>query len=381
MRIYFRYLFMRVLVPFSVTLLGCAMIWIMIDLYGNLDDFLVHKIGVGKILYFYALQIPSVLVTVLPATLLFSTLWTLLSLNRRSELVAFQSGGMAPVRLFSPFVIFGVIWMLVLAWILSGPAAQSLVARQRILEQVKGVNAKINVFENLIYVDNTNHRVWFLPRLDLNQNTSEGMSLLIRDAQGHDITQYYSTSAVWNGDFWKLTKVKAITYKPDNTEASEKIYEEIDLPDVNTPPQQLSLIVSQPEQLTLPQLSQYISTSTSTEMNLVKYRTEWWYRIFHPFSLLVLMLYALLQGVRTDRRSAVMGVIGSIFVLFAYIALMTFFLTQGRNGHLPPFIAAIITQVIFGGLALHLLARSQGWWWQLHEYWKKWQAQRTAVTS
>src|SRR5271170_3813018 len=131
MKIFFRYLFLRLLMPFAVCLCACTLIWIMADLYGNLDDFLEHKINLLVLLRFYALQIPSMLVQVLPAALLFSTLWTLLSLNRRCELVAFQSGGMAPIWLFSPFFVFALIWAAVLAFDLSGPAAQSQVTRER----------------------------------------------------------------------------------------------------------------------------------------------------------------------------------------------------------------------------------------------------------
>ena len=121
-KIFFRYLFLRLLVPFAVVLCACSLLWILADLYGNLDDFLEHKIRITKILYFYSLQIPSILVQVLPATIMISTLWTLISLNRRSELVAFQSGGLAPIWLFSPFLVFALIWMVILAIDLYGLA-------------------------------------------------------------------------------------------------------------------------------------------------------------------------------------------------------------------------------------------------------------------
>src|SRR5277367_5066608 len=129
MKIFFRYLFLRLFVPFAICLCACTLIWIMADLYGNIDDFLEHKINILIILRFYLLQIPNMLVQVLPATLLIATLWTLLSLNRRSELVAFQSGGMAPIWLFSPFFAFAFFWMVILAIDLYGPAPWSQVTR------------------------------------------------------------------------------------------------------------------------------------------------------------------------------------------------------------------------------------------------------------
>jgi lipopolysaccharide export LptBFGC system permease protein LptF len=72
MKIYFRYLFIRLFGPFAICLAACTLIWIMVDLYGNIDDFLEHRTNILLILRFYLLQIPNMLVQVLPAAILFS---------------------------------------------------------------------------------------------------------------------------------------------------------------------------------------------------------------------------------------------------------------------------------------------------------------------
>jgi lipopolysaccharide export system permease protein len=330
------------------------------------------------ILRFYSLQVPNMLVQVLPAALLFSTLWTLLSLNRRCELVAFQSGGMAPIWLFSPFFLFAAIWMLILAFDLNGLAAKAQVTRERLLEQVKGQSAKSNVFVNLPYVDNVNCRIWFFQTLDVNQGTAKGVEILQRVAQGNDMVKFFAEKAEWNGEFWRLNGVLKIVFGVSGGVQDQKTYEELDLPDITTPPKQLSLIVSQPDQLTVAQLSEYISTSTSSQLNLAKYRTEWWYRVLYPFSLIVLMLFALFHGTRTDRRSPVGGIVWAIVILIAYIFLMYGFISLGRYNRLPPFISVIAMEVVFGAIGLYLLGLSNGWWWQLLEAGKRWQAQWAA---
>jgi len=375
MKIYFRYLFIRLLVPFVICLCACTLIWVMVDLYGNIDDFLEHRVNILVILRFYSLQIPSMLVQVLPAALLFSTLWTLLALNRRCELVAFQSGGMAPIWLFTPFFLFAIIWVLILGFDLNWPAAKAEVTRERLLQQVKGQNARSNVFVNLPYIDSINRRVWFFQSLDVNKNKARGVEILQRDAQGDDMVKYFARNGEWNGEFWRLTDVLKIVFQMNGEVQDQKTYDELDLPDVTTPPKQLSLIVSQPDQLSLSELSQYIATSTSSQDNLAKYRTEWWYRVLYPLSLIVLMLFALLQGARADRRNAAAGVIWIIVVLFLYVVFMNIFMTAGRFNRLPPFFAVVATEVIFGVIGLHLLAISNGWWWQLLEKGKRLQAQ------
>lgn len=374
LKIYFRYLFLRLLVPFAVCLFACTVIWIMADLYGNIDDFLEHKFNLFIIVRFYALQVPNMLVQVLPAALLFSTLWTLLTLNRRCELVAFQSGGMAPIWLFSPFFLFALLMMIVLSFDLNWPAPQAQVTRERLLEQVKGSNARRNVFLNLPYVDRVNRRIWFFQSLDTNRETAKGVEILQQDADGNDMVKYFAREGKWTGEFWRLSGVLKIVFGSSNIVQSQKIYQELDLPDITTPPRQLSLIISQPDQLTVRELSQYIATSTATAEHLAAYRTEWWYRVLYPVTLLVLMLFALLQGTRTDRRQAIAGIFGVIVVLLAYTMVLNVFLAAGRFNRLPPFVSVIATEVIFGAIGLYLLAYANGWGRQLLEEGKRWHA-------
>jgi len=67
MKIFFRYLFLRLFQPFCVCLAACTVIWVMIDLYGTMDDLLGHNVKFGVILQFYLWQFPKMLVQVLPS--------------------------------------------------------------------------------------------------------------------------------------------------------------------------------------------------------------------------------------------------------------------------------------------------------------------------
>jgi lipopolysaccharide export LptBFGC system permease protein LptF len=358
---------MRLLVPFFICLFGCAVIWIMVDLYGNIYDFVDHKASFGLILKFYALQIPTMVVQTLPTIILVSALWTLLTLNRRSELVAFMAGGMSPIWLFIPFILFTTIWVAVLAYLLSGPAAEAAVKHDMILQEIKGEGSK--GIQNLPYVDNPNHRVWFFQTLDTGHNSAKGVELLFRDSQGHDVQKYFAREATWNKEFWKFTGVREILY---GAEDRVEDFPEIDLPDVTTPPLQLSLANSQAERMTVPQLSTYIATSPSSKEHLAGFRTEWWYRILHPLCLFIFLSFAFINGMHSDRRGAAMGWFAAILVIIGYNCVLGPSLSFGKFGRMPPLVAVLVAPVIFGALGLHLLALKYGWYWQIGETWKQW---------
>ena len=148
------------------------------------------------------------------------------------------------------------------------------------------------------------------------------------------------------------------------------------MPDITTPPQVLSLTATDADQLTVKQLSEYISANVGifSEEKLAKYRTEWWYRMLYPLTPIVLMFFALLQGTRTDRRGALGGIMLSIVVLILFMATNYIFLSAGTYNRLPPFIAAISAEFIFGAIGLYLLALKNGWGWQLLEHARRWKA-------
>jgi len=341
----------------------------MVDLYGNIYNFVDHKVQLSLILKFYALQLPIMLVLALPATILVSSIWTLLNLNRRSELVAFLSGGMSPMWLFVPFILFTAICAVVLAYDLSGPAVEAQNQRDMILQQVKGQDASGSVFHNTIYVDNANRRTWFFQTLDVGHNKGHGVELLFRDDQKQDLHKYFAREAVWNKEFWKFTGVREIIYANDKIQIQD--LEQVDLPEVTTPPRQLSLANSQADQMTLSQLSQFIANSTGTQDYLATFRTEWWYRVLQPFSLFILLLYAFLNGMHNSRRGAAQAWAWAIIVLILYMASMAFFTPFGRFNRMPPVLSVLMTQIIFGVIGLHLIAIKYGWYWQVMESWKK----------
>ncbi len=380
-KIFFRYLFLRLLLPFCYTMAAMSILWIVADIYGTMEDFIEHKVKFVLFLRFYALQFPRMLVQVLPPAVLFSTLFTLLSLKRRSELVALQAGGLAPLLLLAPFFLFGAINVLILAYDMSGPASRAGVMRDLILKEVRGQGTGANELINLPYVDEVNHRAWFFEDLRIGGDggaKANGIQVVQQDAQNQDIAEYVAANGHWTGQFWRLTNAKKVTYNVDGAVEAQQNYPEFDLSDVTTPPRQLALIAAEPEDLTLAELSQYLAATNQSTGLVAKYRTEWWYRIIYPFSVIVLMLYALVQGSRSDRRSPAAGIGIAIGVLIGFSVLNSVFMSAGKYNRLPPFVAVSVTEVIFLAIGLHWLAVNNGWYWQLQEWYTAWRRDEAA---
>jgi len=91
-------------------------------------------------------------------------------------------------------------------------------------------------FTNLPYIDKSNQRIWFFQSLDLARGKAEGVEILFRDAEGHELRKYFAHEATWNGTSWKLLGVTEVIFG-----ANDKVekHDSVDLPDITTSPTEM----------------------------------------------------------------------------------------------------------------------------------------------
>ena len=356
--LYFRYLLARLVQPFFIVLAALSVIWVMVDLYGNLDTFLEKKASIALVLKFYALEIPDMLPVTMPATMLFASLFTLLNLNRRSEFVALESGGISPGKLYLPFFFFSVLMALVLAGDLYSPAPWADLKRDQIILQVRNSGDPNSNPKNLIYLDRSNHRTWFFQELNLAAGTGKGVTITSFNSEGAEEKEYFVKSAQWDAAqcLWVLQNGKIHTFETD----SDETFEKMNL-DATTPPTQMILVNTPPDQLSLHELGQYINNSAETPLKIAEYKAEWWYRIFYPTSLVVLLLFALAYGTQSGRSSALSGVVGCIVVFLFFFALVQFSRAMGHSGKVDPILSAAWVEVAFAILGVWMVLQKVGW--------------------
>ena len=80
-----QYVVRTFLTPFTFTLIGFVAIWLIFDLTDNGPDFADEKVDFGTIFEFYFIQLPQVILFVLPVTLLLSLLYSLSRMSASNE--------------------------------------------------------------------------------------------------------------------------------------------------------------------------------------------------------------------------------------------------------------------------------------------------------
>ncbi len=88
MRILNQYITQEFLKPLLVCALAFLIVFLVADLNDNLEDFTSNGVSGLRILWYYGLKLPQIMVQVAPLALLLATLFTISNMERYNELIA-----------------------------------------------------------------------------------------------------------------------------------------------------------------------------------------------------------------------------------------------------------------------------------------------------
>ncbi len=375
-----QYVVRTFLLPFTFTLIGFIAIWLISDLTNNGPDFVSAKASLGTILEFYLIQLPQVILFVLPVTLLLSLLYALSRMSASNELISMLGAGRSMMRILRPLFIIGLYASLICLVFKYDWAPRSEGSKVALLQAVrdgsfqednqgnskKRKKKKSARWSKLgwMYVNPVDRRTWFVGRvpLDFTRKTMGSVAIWQFDKEQNLLTSWRGNSATWffGNRTWKLYRGKTYTYGPDGIPKIQS-WESMEIPGWRETPWKVVSASLNPEHMGIPGLTTYLRTNADYDRKqLAPYRTNWWYCWAEPLSCLVMVLVSAPLGIVYSRRGVLGGVAASIFIFASMYLLRGTFLAFGQNGQLPPFIAAWATNFIFAIIgAMLLYYRSQ----------------------
>lgn len=371
-----QYVIRTFLVPFSFTLIGFIAIWLIFDLTDNGPNFVDGKANFGTIVEFYFIQLPQVILFVLPATLLLSLLYSLSRMSVANELISMLGAGRSMMRVLRPLFIIGLYASLACLVFKYHWAPRSDASKEALLQAIhdgdfkkktrktKKKSSKRWAKSAWMYVNPVDRRTWFVGRVPLNVTRDNMASVVIWqfDENQKLLISWRGNSATWffGHRTWKLYNGKTYTYDSEGIPRIQS-WESLEIPGWRETPWKVLSSSLNPEHLGIPGLTTYLRTNADyDDKQLAPYRTNWWYCWAEPLSCLVMVLVSAPLGIVYSRRGVLGGVAASIFIFASMYFLNGTFLAVGQSGRLPAFVAAWATNFIFAGVgAMLLYYRSQ----------------------
>jgi lipopolysaccharide export system permease protein len=349
-----RYVFTEFWKIFVTTALGFPILLIIIDLTDNLDRYLSLNLGVGRIALSYLYWVPDSMFMILPAAVLFATVFSIGALTRHSEITAAKASGISFYRFIAPIFVGAVIATIV--GLILGELAP--ITNKKRLDILQGTLTGVTSDRyNFAYAADRG-RVYKIGALHLAVPAIEGI-VIERKGKGPDYPSYVISSSNANyrvGKGWLLQK-GAMHLLTDSMQNLTFSFDSLVDRHFTEPPKQLTLTQKAPADMGFRELGRFITSMERSGAEVNELRVERMLKIAIPITCIVILLFGAPLATSTQRGGAAYGVGLSLATTVIFLMLIQLTKGIGGKGMIPADLAAWLPSIIFGVVGVILFAR------------------------
>lgn len=360
MRILDRYILNSVLKLFFSCLLGFVFLYVIIDLFSHLDVILNQNAGIKFISDYYMAQLPIIFVQVTPISSLIATLYTFAKLNHNNEIIAMRSAGLSINRVAKTVIIFGILLSLVifLANEKFIPSATKLMEQTK--QILEGQNKKTQSQENIknLSMYGLKNRLFFINTFDPSTNTMEGIVILEQDKDQNITKKIVANKGEYREGIWRFYRSITYNFNKNGQMEGDPQYMEEEIMIITETPQDFLNQRQRPEQMSTTEIKDYIwKLSQSGAVTVIRnLKVDLYQKFIFPLTSLITILLAIPFSLKIGKRAAALSSLGiSFLVAFLYYAFNAICVAFGKAGILPPWAAASLSQIIFGGVSIYMI--------------------------
>ncbi len=359
-----KYIIRQIILPFSYSLGGFIAIWLIIDLSDNGPDLSkagAPMLGIAK---YYLVQIPQILVAILPITLLLSILYALGKLSRNNEIISMVSSGLSLNKVLAPIFFIGLYCSLISLTLNYEWAPETDAHKETVLMSFDTSNAQSQnnqyKLNSRLYRNREDHRTWFIGAMPPNLASAKlrNVEIYQSDENGTLIQSYYSSQAKWNhlNNSWTLINGTIIQFNKNSENIAQRKFHSLVITDWTETPRKLYSGNLNPEELGIPGLSFHLkSNSEKSAKSLAAFKTHWHYRWALPLSCLVITLIASPLGIVSSRRNLTSSATAAMIIFFLMLLLSNLFLALAQGMKIPAPLGAWSTNLIIACIGIILI--------------------------
>ncbi|MEO8446339.1 MAG: LptF/LptG family permease [bacterium] len=342
------------------------LVFILVDLFENLDKFIDKNLNFVAIAQYYLYFIPEILKLITPIGMLLATLFTMSRFVNYSEFTAINSAGISLFRFALPLLAFGIL-MTIFSFYFNGwivPKSNSL--KFNFERSYMDKNKLQGVIPNL-HIQDADNQFIFIGNYLESDKLGSGASIQIfsRSDLSRLETRFDIKTMKWDSvkNEWKLMGVTKRYF--DSASSAEKIfsYDTIyisQIPEIKkiylTP---ANIIKKQlkPDELMLTDLKEFIESMEESAQDVSRSKVDYYSKISFPFANLVVILFGISLSINRRKSGAALQFGISILIAFIYLGFIKISQTFGYNGEINPILTAWLANIIFFALAIINLIR------------------------
>jgi lipopolysaccharide export system permease protein len=352
-----RYLIKQFLQTILFGLLAFTVIFVVIDLMENLDDFIDQNVPTLIIFHYYLVFSPDIIKLMTPVAVLFSALFTAGKAANLSELTALKASGISLNRFMAPFLVTSFV--ISLFSIYFAGYVVPMANQKKVEIQMKYLKKDLNYGGSNIYFQDTRNRLVSIAYFDKFSDQANRVSIekFANNDPTHIVQRIDAVRMVYDSsdNSWTAYRVVKRIFLEDSQQSS--MTPTLKLTNLNFKPSELTIKQQKPEEMDLGDLYDLIQRQKRSGNNTTALMIEYYSRFAFPMASIVVVLFGLPISASKRRGSLAVHIGINILLTFIYLVFMKISQAFGKNGALDPFLTAWSANIIFLGAALINLPR------------------------
>jgi lipopolysaccharide export system permease protein len=340
---------------FVLTALGFPIVSILINLTDTLNRLLDRGLTMREIAWSYVYSIPENMFLVMPAAVLFATVFTVGAMGRHSELTAAKAGGQSFHRLMLPVFAAAAVAS-VLAFIV-GELAPGATARQLELQKAKAARPTRARY-NFVYRGDVGW-VYTIRSLDV-ANRQLKQLMFERQGTGLDYPDLVITadSASWDDSVrgWRVRNGASRVIAGPGKQAMFG-FKSMRLRALTQSPADLLAESKGPDGMRYAELGRYVEALRRSGNDANKLMVERALKVAIPVTCFIIALFGAPLAVTNPRAGAAVGIAISLGTTVIFLLLTQIMKAVGAGGVVDPNMAAWLPNIVFAAAAAVLLVK------------------------
>ncbi|MBN1931226.1 MAG: LPS export ABC transporter permease LptG [Desulfobacterales bacterium] len=358
MSIIHKYIIRQILKYLAIVLVMVICIYIAIDFFEKIDDFIEAGLPLSKALPYFIFKIPFIIAQIIPVCLLLAVLITFGLMRKNNEIIALKSCGISIYYLVKPILLLGILAGLTLFLLFEVLVPITLDKANRIwIVDVKKKSLITSKEKNIWLKDNRliTHIQYYHPE----EKAVFGISLYYFDKDFKLIKRIDAKKSIYTQNKWLFYDLMESNLDPEKKTYQVTFYQQ-KFENLNLLPEDLKQVIKKSEEMTFKELLAYIKKIEAEGYDAATYRTDLHAKIAFPFVCIIMCILGTGLAVKGKKDEGItLNIAYGIGIAFVYWIFYSFCISLGYGDMLPPEIAAWIANFVFLCLGFFTLLHAQ----------------------
>ncbi len=354
MNIINRHITAEILKFFILILFAVVAIYLVVDFFEKLDNFVDAQLPGPRIALFFILNIPFVVFQITPLAVLLAVLVVFGLMNKHNEIIALRAGGVSRFAILKPAFAVGLVLSSALFLFADVIVPMTMEKANKIwLGEVRKKEL----------VTTRRNNIWLRGRQQLTKiklfrpehKTIHGVTIYQFDDQFNLISRLDAKKGVYHDDHWQLYNIMHQKRLGGDSEFTTTFSAKMDT-DIDIDLEDFQQVIKQPLEMRFAELLTYIRDLESEGYDASANWVDLHAKISFPLVCLILTMVGSGLILRPgDKEGLPVKIALGLGIAFFYWILHSFFVSLGYGGVLFPMLAAWMTNIIFVGVSAVLL--------------------------